>query len=522
MGDIVEKLEYGGMINYYYVLTRKSIKNGLKMILTDRDVLDMIKQLPPSRVVDLYIDHVSPLAMMTEGRSFEKCGPSEKGGPSDKGGSSDKGGPNEGVQEEIVTICRKTMMSCLRLLLMTRFEWGGIGNQNGKDKEVNDDENYGDVSSDELHSVHSDSDGDGKDKYPEFRAETDMGKVQFCVGMKFGNAKEFREAVREYAIKEGKQIKFTKNETTRVRAKCPAKGCTWEIFGSLAQRGESFQVKSFKSEHKCVRSFKVRHVTSMYLAKKYADSIRTNPNMPLEHLQNRVKKNLVVDVSRAIAYRAKRKALKLIEGTNLEQYALLRDYCEEIRRTNPNTTIIIKTIPPPTEDGQPTFDRIYICLGALKEGMLSGCRRFICMDACFLKSSHGGQLLVGMGIDANNQSFPFVYAVVESETKDSWMWFLELVIEDLQIVNNSTWTFMSNKQKGLVPALEAVVPNAEIRFCTRHLYANFRDLHRGVKLRKQLWITARATIVQEFHKAMQTMKEIDVEAFNWLAEKPPN
>ncbi|XP_058209539.1 uncharacterized protein LOC131322291 isoform X1 [Rhododendron vialii] len=60
-----------------------------------------------------------------------------------------------------------------------------------------------------------------------------------------------------------------------------------------------------------------------------------------------------------------------------------------------------------------------------------------------------------------------------------------------------------------------------MRFYIRHLYTNFRDLHKGMELRKQLWSAARATTIEDFHKAMETMKATDVEAYKWLAEKPP-
>ncbi|KAH7857327.1 hypothetical protein Vadar_011340 [Vaccinium darrowii] len=103
---------------------------------------------------------------------------------------------------------------------------------------------------------------------------------------------------------------------------------------------------------------------------------------------------------------------------------------------------------------------------------------------------------------------PFAYAIVESETKDSWIWFLELVTEDLQIVNNSAWTFISDKLKKSNSALGTCMPTSQT--CTG-----------GIELRKQLWVAARATTVQDFDKVMPTMKETDVEAFNWLAEKPP-
>ncbi|KAG5566220.1 hypothetical protein RHGRI_001980 [Rhododendron griersonianum] len=515
VGEIVGALGYTGMINYYYVMTGKNIKNGLRMLLTDSDIIEMIKKLPPSRTVDMYIEPINPIELMESQSddggptptSTDKVSPTQtqKGCPTqtdkgsctdkgtrtdkdcptetDKGSKSDKGGPSQtdgfcdgttydGV--DVQDLSDKSSESDVSFEVDSDYEqsdddglyeanvdeeaeWAGFDNSKGKQPDLNEDldddddddgKDYGDDSSDDLHSACSNSDDDRKkDKFHEYRRETDLGKVQFTVGMKFPSAKEFREAVREYSIKEGKDIKFVKNETTRVKAKCAIEECGWSVMASLSQKGESFQVKSHKSEHDCLKTFNVRHVTSMYLAEKYVDSIRSNPDMPLDHLQQRVRKDLVVDISHTQAYRAKRKALNLIEGTNLEQFARFRDYCEELRRTNPNNTIIMKTIPSPTPDGQPIFERLYVCLGALKQGMLAGCRRLVCMDACHLKGAHGGQLLVAVGIDANNQSFPFAYAVAESETKDTWTWFLELVVEDLEIQNTSAWTFITDKQK---------------------------------------------------------------------------
>ncbi|KAG5528864.1 hypothetical protein RHGRI_029502 [Rhododendron griersonianum] len=263
-----------------------------------------------------------------KGSKSDKGGPnqtgkgsrSDKGGQSqtDKGSKSDKGGPSQTDSDYE----QSDDDGLYEANVDEEAEWAGFDNSKGKQPDLNEDlddddddgKDYGDDSSDDLHSACSNSDDDRKkDKFHEYRRETDLGKVQFTVGMKFPSAKEFREAV-----------------------------------------------KTHKSEHDCLRSFKVRHVTSMYLAEKYVDSIRSNPDMPLDHLQQRVRKDLVVDISHTQAYRAKRKELDLIEGTNLEQFAKLRDYCEKIRRTNPNTTIIMKTIPSPTPDGQPIFERLYI------------------------------------------------------------------------------------------------------------------------------------------------------------------
>ncbi|CAB4291653.1 unnamed protein product [Prunus armeniaca] len=74
-----------------------------------------------------------------------------------------------------------------------------------------------------------------------------------------------------------------------------------------------------------------------------------------------------------------------------------------------------------------------------------------------------GQLLVAVGIDANDNMYPIAYAVAELESKDSWCWFLQLLIEDLGPVSEYGWTFISNQQKDLDKAFELVVPEASHR-----------------------------------------------------------
>jgi len=52
------------------------------------------------------------------------------------------------------------------------------------------------------------------------------------------------------------------------------------------------------------------------------------------------------------------------------------------------------------------------------------------LDGCFLKGKYGGELLSVVDRDANYQLLPLVYAVVEVENKETWTWFLELLIGD--------------------------------------------------------------------------------------------
>ena len=153
---------------------------------------------------------------------------------------------------------------------------------------------------------------------------------------------------------------------------------------------------------------------------------------------------------------------------------------EEVRRTNPGTTIFMKVEDGTMEKGEHRFERLYVCLQACKEGFKAGCRKLIGIDGCHLKGPHEGMLLAAIGVDANNCMFPIAYAMVEGENKKSWTWFLESLRQDLCIGNQHEWTFISDKQKGLFPAFEYVLPYVHHRFCVMHLHANFkRDGYKG-------------------------------------------
>jgi len=90
---------------------------------------------------------------------------------------------------------------------------------------------------------------------------------------------------------------------------------------------------------------------------------------------------------------------------------------------------------------------MYVPLVAYKQGFLAGCRLMICVDACFLKGKWGGQLHAAVGRDANDDIFPIAYAVCESETMETWTWFLWVLLEDIGYPREHMWSFMFDRQK---------------------------------------------------------------------------
>ena len=95
--------------------------------------------------------------------------------------------------------------------------------------------------------------------------------------------------------------------------------------------------------------------------------------------------------------------------------------------------------------GVPYFERLYICLKGCKKGFMASCRPIIGLDACHLTTKSSRQLITTVVRDPNEKYFLLAYAVVEAETKDSWTWFINLLLTD--IGQNTRWTFISDQQK---------------------------------------------------------------------------
>uniref|UniRef100_A0A2N9HNE0 CCHC-type domain-containing protein n=1 Tax=Fagus sylvatica TaxID=28930 RepID=A0A2N9HNE0_FAGSY len=205
---------------------------------------------------------------------------------------------------------------------------------------------------------------------------------------------------------------------------------------------------------------------------------------------------------------------------------MLWDYCEELRRSNSGSTVLMK-VQSFNEDEMeaedvsqirdPVFQRLYVCFEACKTRFKNVCRPFIGLDACHLKGPYGGQLIAAVGRDPNEEYFPLAFAVVEAETYDSWTWFLKLL--DADVGENKIMTYMSNQQKGLVQCFDAF-PNQEHRSCCRHIYNNLKRRHPGILIKELFWRAAQATYIQEFEKVMSELKEVDVGAHKWLEELP--
>ncbi|XP_014491068.1 uncharacterized protein LOC106753729 [Vigna radiata var. radiata] len=247
----------------------------------------------------------------------------------------------------------------------------------------------------------------------------------------------------------------------------------------------TWQLRKVVDNHSCSRQFNIKMMNAKWLSETLYNSLQQNLNLKINEIHSKALRKWNTNVTLSKVRRAKIMASEKLESSFQNQFKRIHDYAHELLKCNPSSTIQVKV------DSQ--------------------------------NGLYKGELLTAIGRDPNDQMLPLAYAIVEVENKDSWTWFLELLIEDLGGVEvGNACTFMSDQQKGLLPAIEQLLPKAEHRFCMRHMYANFRKKFSGQKLKNLMWKAAASTYPQVWEKEMLNMKEVNEEAYKYLIGIPPS
>ncbi|XP_066310849.1 uncharacterized protein [Miscanthus floridulus] len=185
----------------------------------------------------------------------------------------------------------------------------------------------------ELMVLNSDAENNVTFNFKSFKHE-DLVNPVFKVGIIFESAELLRKAITEYSMKHRVDIKMPRNEKKRLRAICE-KGCPWNLYASDDRRVHGMMIKTFCGEYNCHKKCVLKRCTSNWLADKYLESFRADKKTTLENFARIVQKEWNLTPARTKLARARRIAMKRVMGDEAEQYKLLWDYAQELRRTNP-------------------------------------------------------------------------------------------------------------------------------------------------------------------------------------------
>lgn len=75
--------------------------------------------------------------------------------------------------------------------------------------------------------------------------------------------------------------------------------------------------------------------------------------------------------------------------------------------------------------------------------------------------------------------------------------------------------------QGLINAIAELAPHAEHRNCVRHVYCNWKKIHKGQTLKNIFWKIAKSTYVEAYKLALEELKDEDYDAYQNFLEREP-
>ncbi|XP_028772984.1 uncharacterized protein LOC114730130 [Neltuma alba] len=134
-------------------------------------------------------------------------------------------------------------------------------------------------------SSEEDDEGEGNVNRVRYNPVEMCKEFKFVLGMEFTSIGQFKDAVREYALLHGYEIKFVKNDKVRCRVKCAHVECKWLMFVSQVRGELTYRLKTLHSKHTCGVSLKGKNASYKWIAEKIVHNL-PNTSHPYLRLPN--------------------------------------------------------------------------------------------------------------------------------------------------------------------------------------------------------------------------------------------
>jgi hypothetical protein len=346
---------------------------------------------------------------------------------------------------------------------------------------------------------------------------SDQESSIFAVETDHDSLEALKDACRKAAMEGAFEFDTVRADRYRYTIKCKDGDCKWFIHAIRVSDSSKFRIQRSVLTHTCLGMQHNGHAQAMakVIATMIEGKVRQKPDYSPTEIVDDVARELGIQISYSKAYRAKELALHKINGGHEDAYKLLPAYCENIKRTNPDSTVILDI----TSENR--FRRLFLCFSASAMGF-AHCRPIVGLDGTHLKHKYQGILLTATGIDATGSLFPLAYAVVDAENDENWQWFLRALRDVIKthasqhLQPDPILVFLSDRQKGLVEGVENIFPDCPHGYCLRHLVENFHRKFKNVELDALIWKAACARTQDDYDNAINDMRRINPEAVEWL------
>lgn len=204
-----------------------------------------------------------------------------------------------------------------------------------------------------------------------------------------------------------------------------------------------------------------------------------------------------------------------------KNYELIIPYLEKFREKNEGSVVKYE------KDKDSSITKLFVCPGIMNN-KLRFCRPVCAMDAAHLSSEYKGTLYLAVIKSGNDELLPIAIGITEhNENYKGWEYFLENLHEacpNLTVAHRFKrcerymhWSFISDRDKGLTPALGKIFPKNHHSNCLFHIRHNVKGLY-GIKAGDIVQILGTTFSFRQEEKLLNNLHRISANALDYVLQ----
>ncbi|WVZ22279.1 hypothetical protein V8G54_000823 [Vigna mungo] len=144
-------------------------------------------------------------------------------------------------------------------------------------------------------------------KFVTFSMPKTMVDYKWELGTYFADKQDILDAIKTYAIENGRNLTYVKNDTKRIRIKCMGakENFPWMAYCAYMNAVRTWQLRTIVENHSCSREHKVKLLNSKWLSKRLEKTVKENPKVKGVEIRDKISRKWTVGVSRSMTYRGK-------------------------------------------------------------------------------------------------------------------------------------------------------------------------------------------------------------------------
>ncbi|XP_073138354.1 uncharacterized protein [Henckelia pumila] len=278
-------------------------------------------------------------------------------------------------------------------------------------------------------------------------------------GKEFDSKKDVQRELYSISMKASFEMRVLKSTKTLYSVRCVDDTCSWKVCVAQKHDSSRFSVRTYCNKNPCdLGNRRRRHqqASAAIVADMLVENFRGQQKLSALKSIQTMMQNTGAEISYFKAWKARQLTINQPREDPTESFKLLPAYLYMLEQVNPGTSTHLNVNP----DG--SFKYMFLAYSACIAGF-TYMQKVISVDGTHLTGKYKGVLLIATAQDGNHHQYPIAWAVVDSESEASWMWFFEKLCE--LIPDDDELVFISDRHKGIINGLASVYKRAQHEHC---------------------------------------------------------